>query len=213
MNLISSYTAFGYITKLINIFLDKNNQPILEFNDDESHNIDELKKFFTVIESFRHYIFLSKETSPILKKLSGLLLKTKCLGDRNENTVKQILTSELGDDCCVLKKDNDFMKSNKFGIDLVLNFNNKKYTGKIKPFNNLYVKEGTVHIKCSSNLQIYHNVDVYVFVNVKTKTLKIYNTKNSRIFNGFYLIPKENEVITIVGDKNMEIIDCNKYLS
>jgi hypothetical protein len=212
MNLTSSYSLFCYITKLMNVFLTKNNGNPIIFNDDEKHNNKELKRFFSIIDSYRHYIFLSKNTSPILTKLSELLKRTKCLGIRNEEITKKIIDSKLGENSCKLFKEDGLTKFMKNGIDCKILINNFEHTAQIKPYKFIVETDEVYNIVGSSSLQIYHNVDLYVFVNTKKKIVKIFKTRNSRIFNGNYLIPKENELLTLVGDKNFKLIDCNKYL-
>lgn len=212
MNLTSSYSSFCFLHKIINTYLVKNNQPLIEYTDDDSKNIIQLKRFFTTIDSLRHIIFKPKTPSVILKEVSNILLKTQCLGKRNEDTAKKIINQKLGDDVCEIISGVGLTSDMKNGIDAKLNLSGKTYTAQIKPYTKIVETDDVFKIAGSSSLQTYHNVDFYIFINVKTKTVRIFKTKNSRIFYNQYFIPKENDYLTIVGNKNIKLIDCNKYL-
>lgn len=213
MNITSSYSVFCLITKLINVYLLKNNQPTIEFTDDEKQNRVELQRFFSIIDSLRHYIFLSKDISPILTKITSKLLKTHCLGKRNKYIVEKILNNVYGEETCTLINNVGTTKEIQNSVDAIIKINNKEYTSQIKPFNSIEYKDGLFIVKGSSGIKTYHNLNLYIFINTKTKTIRIFKTKNSRIFNGTYMIPEENEFLKINGDKNLELIDCHKYLS
>lgn len=212
MNLTSSYSSFCVFHKIINSYLVKNNQEPIEYSDDDTKNIQQLKRFFTIIDSLRHVIFKPKTPSTILKQVSNILLKTQCLGRRNEDSAKKIINQKLGDDVCEIISGVGLTSDMKNGIDAKLNLSGKTYTAQIKPYTKIVETEDVFKIGGSSSLQTYHNVDFYIFINVKTRCVKIFKTKNSRVFYGQYFIPKENEFLTIVGNKKLKLIDCNKYL-
>lgn len=213
MNITSSYSTFCLITKLLNLYLTKNNLPLIQFSEDEKENRVELQRFFSIIDSLRHYVFLSKDVSPILDKITSKLIKTHCLGERNKYIVEKILNHTYGEETCKLIKNVNITKDTQNSVDAILTFDKKQYTVQIKPYNSIIHKDNVFIVNGSSGLKTYHNLNLYVFVNTKTKTIRIFKTKNSRIFNGTYIIPEENEYLKIVGDKNLELIDCNKYLS
>mgnify|MGYP000912368998 CR=1 FL=1 len=213
MNLTSSYSSFCLITKLINLYLLKNNLPPIEFGDDEKHNHTELLRFFSIIDSLRHYIFLPQETSPILIKITTKLFAGHCLGNRNKNIVEKILNTTYGDETCKLINNVGITKDTNNSVDAIIQLNDKTYTSQIKPYKSIIQKDNVFIVTGSSALKIYHNLNLYIFVNSKSKTIWLFKTQNSRIFNGSYIIPIENEFLKIVGDRNLELIDCYKYLS
>jgi hypothetical protein len=213
MNLTSSYSSFCLITKLLNLYLSKNNLPPIIFEDDEKSNRLELQRFFSLIDSLRHYIFLPQETSPILTKVTTKLLGTHCLGNRNKNLVEKIMNTTYGEETCKLITNVGVIKDIQNSVDAIISLSGKTYTSQIKPYNSIIQKDNVFIVHGSSGLKIYHNLNLYIFVNSKTKTLRIFKTNHSRIFNGTYIIPIENEILKIVGDKNLELIDCYKYLS
>lgn len=213
MNLTSSYSSFCLITKLINLYLLKNNLSPIEFGDDEKHNHTELLRFFSIIDSLRHYIFLPQETSPILIKITTKLFAGHCLGNRNKNIVEKILNTTYGDETCKLINNVGITKDTNNSVDAIIQLNDKTYTSQIKPYKSIIQKDNVFIVTGSSALKVYHNLNLYIFVNSKSKTLWLFKTQNSRIFNGSYIIPIENEFLKIVGDRNLELIDCYKYLS
>jgi hypothetical protein len=212
-NLTSSYRTFCLITKLLNLYLEKNNLPLIIFTDDDKKNSEELKTFFSIIDSLRHIIFRPNYTTPILEKISKMLLTTYCLGKRNDDAAKKIIEAKLGENTCQLTSNLDLSIDMKNCIDAKLTINNKILKVKIKPFKSVKEVDDLLYVYGSSSLRNYNSVDGYVFINTKTKKVKIFYSKNIRVFNNSYIIPKENELITIVGDAKLELLECNKYLS
>lgn len=212
-NLTSSYRTFCVITKLLNLYLEKNNLPTITFTDDEKRNIEELKNFFSIIDSLRHIIFRPTYVTPILDRISKILLTSHCLGKRNDDAAKKIIESKLGIDTLQLTSDLNLSSDMKNCIDGKLNINNTILKVKIKPYKSIKETDDLFYIYGSSSLRNYNSVDAYIFINTKNKNVKIFNSNNIRVFNNSYLIPKENELMTIVGDKKLELLECNKYLS
>jgi hypothetical protein len=89
----------------------------------------------------------------------------------------------------------------------------KNLTAQIKPYKTIVVSDNFIAIQGSSSTQEYKKVDTIIFVNVKSLSVKIFKTNNIKIEKGNFLIPKENEIMSIVGTGEIELIDCNKYLS
>jgi len=99
------------------------------------------------------------------------------------------------------------------GIDATVNYDDQVLNAQIKPYQNILITDSHISIQGSSSTKEYNNLDIMIFVNVKSKTVKIFKTKGIRIDKGNFVIPRENEIMSIVGKGDLELIDCNKYLS
>jgi len=100
-----------------------------------------------------------------------------------------------------------------FSVLATLKLEGNNLTAQIKPYKTIVVSDNFVAIQGSSSTQEYKKVDTIIFVNVKSLSVKIFKTNNIKIEKGNFLIPKENEIMSIVGTGDIELIDCNKYLS
>jgi hypothetical protein len=212
MNLTSSYSAFCVIKKYVNIILIKNNQNIISFGEDQTLNLFELKRFFSIIESVRFNIFNTEEPSTILKYIVSILDRTHCLGRRNEEAAKQIINTTLGADICRITSGGGMIHDIKLGVDAIIKINNIEYKAQIKPFKLCVDDEDYYHVIGSSSTQDNSNVDLLVFVNVKSKTVKIFETKNMTIHQNKYIFPKPKLLFSLTTKNGLELIDCKKYL-
>ena len=214
MNLTSSYSAFCIIHKDINEYLSQNGQPIIEYGNDPEINLSELKRFFSVLDGLRSQIFNRTTQSNTLKQIGGILKRTDCLGKRNEDAAMKIINQHLGEGACEIQAGAGSTSDMLSGIDATVNINNQSLTGQIKPFQIVtQLPDGSFSIQGSSSLQEYKKVDIIIFVNVKSKTVKIYKTNGVKINKNTFVIPNENEIMTLVGSNDLKLIDCNKYLS
>jgi hypothetical protein len=211
MNLTSSYSAFCVIHKDINTYLvNSGNQPI-SYGDNPEQNLIELRRFFSVLNGIRSKFFSS--TSGTLKQVGGILKKTDCLGKRNEQAAQQIINQNLGENSCEIKSGAGHSIDMKSGIDANIKINSTENTAQIKPFTSTIDNESTISVLGSSSTKSYNRVDLMVFVNVKNKVVKIYKTNGITIEKNNYIIPKENEVMTLFAKTELELIDCNQFLS
>jgi Fe-Mn family superoxide dismutase len=211
MNLTSSYSAFCVIHKDINTYLvNSGNQPI-SYGDNPEQNLIELRRFFSVLNGIRSKFFSS--TSGTLKQVGGILKKTDCLGKRNEQAAQQIINQNLGENSCEIKSGAGHSIDMKSGIDANIKINSTENTAQIKPFTSTINNESTITVLRSSSTKSYNRVDLMVFVNVKNKVVKIYKTNGITIEKNNYIIPKENEVMTLFAKTELELIDCNQFLS
>jgi Fe-Mn family superoxide dismutase len=213
MNLTSSYSAFCIIHKDVNQYLSQNGQTTIEYGNDPSKNLSELRRFFSVLDGIRSIIFNRQTQSNTLKQIGGILKKTDCLGKRNEDAAMKIINQRLGDGACVILAGAGSSADMLSGIDAEVTIDGQKLKGQIKPFQNISASDTHISIQGSSSTKEYNNLDIMIFVNVKSKTVKIFKTKGTRIDKGNFVIPTENEIMTIVGKGDLELIDCNKYLS
>jgi len=213
MNLTSSYSAFCIIHKDVNQYLVQNNQSPIEYTNDPKHNLSELRRFFSVLDGIRSIIFNRENQSNTLKQIGGVLKKTDCLGKRNEDAACKIINQNLGDGSCKIESGAGHSNDMLSGIDATLKLEGNNLTAQIKPYKTIVVSDNFVAIQGSSSTQEYKKVDTIIFVNVKSLSVKIFKTNNIKIEKGNFLIPKENEIMSIVGTGDIELIDCNKYLS
>ena len=214
MNLTSSYSAFCVIHKDINQYLSQNGQPKIEYGDDPQINLSELKRFFSVLDGLRSQIFNRTTQSNTLKQIGGILKRTDCLGKRNEDAAMKIINQHLGEGACEIQAGAGSSSDMLSGIDATVTIKNQVLTAQIKPFQIVtQLPDGSFSIQGSSSLQEYKKVDIIIFVNVKSKTVKIYKTNGIKINKNTFVIPNENEIMTLSGSKDLELIDCNKYLS
>jgi Fe-Mn family superoxide dismutase len=213
MNLTSSYTAFCIIHKDVNEYLKKNNQNTIEYGENPNTNLIELRKFFSVLDGLRSNIFKRGEQSNTLRQIGGVLKKTDCLGKRNEEAAMKIINQNYGEGSCTIVSGGGMTKDMLSGIDATVVIDGKEYTSQIKPFKNIFEKGEYFVVQGSSSTQSYNKVGLLIFVNVKSKQVRIYRTPKTRIYQGSYYVPKENEVATIFAKGELELIDCNKYLS
>jgi Fe-Mn family superoxide dismutase len=217
MNLTSSYVAFCIIHKDINQYLKSTNQKIIEYGDDPKKNLLELRRFFSVLDGLRATIFKRGEQSITLNKIGRVLKKSDCLGKRNEQASEQIINQILGANTCEIKSGGGISNDMYSGIDAILNIEGKRLKAQIKPFTNAYKKEFDTEeyyiVEGASSTKAYKTVDLLIFVNVKTKNVKIFNSKNVRINQGNYIIPSNYLAYDLFAKEPIELIDCNKYLS
>lgn len=217
MNLTSSYVAFCIIHKDINLYLKSTNQRPIEYGEDPRKNLLELRRFFSVLDGLRATIFKRGEQSTTLNKIGRVLKKSDCLGKRNELAAEQIINKTLGANTCEIKSGGGISNDMLMGLDAYVNVGGNKLRAQIKPFTNTYKKEFNSEeyyvVEGASSTKVYKNLDLLIFVNVKTKNAKIFKSKNVRINQGNYIIPVDYLVYDLFAKEPLELIDCNKYLS
>jgi Fe-Mn family superoxide dismutase len=213
MNLTSSYSAFCIIHKDVNQYLNQNGQTQIEYGNEPGRNLSELRRFFSVLDGIRSIIFNRQQQSNTLKQIGGILKKTDCLGKRNEDAAMKIINQHLGDGACVIQAGAGSSSDMLSGIDATVDYEGQSLKAQIKPYQNILITDTHISIQGSSSTKEYNNLDIMIFVNVKSKTVKIFKTKGIRIDKGNFVIPRENEIMSIVGKGDLELIDCNKYLS
>lgn len=212
MNLTSNYTAFCIIHKDLNIYLKNENQPQIIFTENDAEfNLSELKRFFSVLEGVRERVF--NPESITLKKIGNVLRMTNCLGKRNEQAVEQIINQNLGEGTCILKSGAGLTMDMKKGVDSIVKLNNDNNTGQIKPFSLTIEDDNTIKIIGSSSVKSYNDVDLLIFVNVKSKVVKIFKSDNRIIIEkNTFIIPKENEIMTLRATQPLELTNCHDFL-
>jgi hypothetical protein len=213
MNLTSSYSAFCVINKDINEYLKQNNQNQINYGDNPEHNIIELRRFFSILDGVRSRIFSRDQQSPILAQIGKILKRTDCLGKRNEDAAKKIIDEKLGENSCVLKSGAGMTVDMLSGVDAQINLSGTSKTSQIKPYATMEYNNGRIIVKGSSSTKNYGKLDLMVFVNVKSRTVKLISTKNMIVDKDNYIFPSQNEIMTIVGSTQLELLDCRKYLS
>jgi Fe-Mn family superoxide dismutase len=213
MNITSSYTSFCIIHKYVNEYLKKNNQNTIEYGDNPNTNLLELRKFFSVLDGLRSNIFKRGEQSNTLKQIGGILKKTDCLGKRNEDAAMKIINQNYGEDSCKIISGGGMTKDMILGIDAIVTIDGVEYSAQIKPFKNVFEKDDYFVVQGSSSTKTYNKVDLLIFVNVTSKQVRIYKSPKTRIHQGSFYVPKENEVAKIFAKGELELIDCDKYLS
>lgn len=213
MNLTSSYATFCVIHKYVNEYLKNNNQNTIDYGDNPNTNLLELRKFFSVLDGLRSNIFKRGEQSNTLRQIGGILKKTDCLGRRNEDAAMKIINQNYGEGSCRLVSGGGMTNDMVSGIDAVVTIDGVDYSSQIKPFKNVFEKDDYFVVQGSSGTKAYSRVDFLIFVNVKTKQVRIYKSPKTIISQGSFFVPKENEVAKIFAKGELELIDCDKYLS
>jgi Fe-Mn family superoxide dismutase len=210
MNLTSSYSAFCVIHKDLNLFLVRSGQTPIMFGNNPTINISELKRFFSVLTGVRHRFFA--ESSNTLKQVTGILKKTDCLGKRNEQAAEQIINDKLGEGSCEIKAGAGFTEDMRSGLDAIIKIDGQSKKAQIKPFTSTIEKDESIIVIGTSSTKTYPGVDLMVFVNVKSATVKIFTTPNISIESNNFVIPKENIVFSYTATKKLDLIDCNQFL-
>jgi len=212
MNLTSNYTAFCIILKDLNIYLRNENQSEIIFNEnDADFNLNELKRFFSVLDGIRERIF--NPESKTLIKIGNVLKMTDCLGKRNEQAVEQIINQNLGENTCILKSGAGLTDDMKKGVDAIVKLNDTDNKSQIKPFSLTIENDDTIKVIGSSSVKSYTDVDLLIFVNVKSGVVKIFKSNNRIIIeSNTFVIPKENEIMTLHSIHPLKLTNCYDFL-
>jgi Fe-Mn family superoxide dismutase len=209
MNLTSSYITFCMILKGLNSVLNYENiQPIV-FTEDPENNLKELKRFFDNLTRLRSRFFSekSKTFTNVIKKLKY----NDCLGRRNEDATKKIIDDKFGEGSCEIISGMGLSKDMIKGIDANLSFGNINGTAQIKPFTSTIENNDRVRVLGTSSTKNYDKVTYMVFVNIDSKTVKIFKTQNMTIEGNVYILPKTNEVLSYSSNSEIEFLNCDDY--
>jgi hypothetical protein len=211
-NLTSSYSAFCIIHNDINLYLEKTNQPKIEYGDNPEENLRQLSRFFSVMEGIKTRLF-NKETSNTFKSVNKILMRTDCLGKRNEDAAMKIINENLGEGTCEIIAGGGLATDMQQGIDAKITLENEIKTAQIKPFKSEIVENNLIKIGGSSGAKDYKKVDLLVFVDTKKRKVRIFKTNNVLTKGNEFNFPLSNDVMTLNGSDNLEFINCSEYLS
>ena len=211
-NLTSSYSAFCVIHNDINIYLKNSNQPLIVYSDDEENNLNQLSRFFSVMEGIKSRLF-DKTNSNTFKHIEKILKRTDCIGKRNEDAAKKIIDEKLGTGSCTITSGGGLTADMNKGIDATVTIETTTYSSQIKPFKSETEFDNFIIIKGSSGAKQYKGVDLLIFVNAKERLVRIFKTKGVSVDKTDFKIPKENDFMTFNGSSNLKFIDCSEYLS
>jgi Fe-Mn family superoxide dismutase len=210
-NLTSSYTVFCVLHKDVNRYLLKTNQTPIEYRDDPSKNLEELNRFFSVIDGIKERLFNIK-TSNTFKSLEKIVKKTDCIGKRSEDAAKKIINAMWEGATCEILAGGGLTADMNSGIDAKVIKDGTDKTGQIKPFKTKTDIVDSFVIGGTSSAKAYSKVDLLIFVNTANKKVLVFNTGNVTTKGNEFIIPKEDFVIELNGDKTIELIDCSEYL-
>lgn len=193
----TNYSALAILIDEINIvLLSVDKFPINLKNKSGEELTKECDNLFSIMEKYKHKIF--SWDSKIFQRMIKMVSETHILGEKREDIVINKLKWAFGKNNvtkigCLGNQDDMFK-----GVDVIVERDEKKYTGQIKPFGKTQKSGDNLIMHLTGNVKPY-NVDWMIFENRKDGIL-IFDNKDIRISGGKYIIPSKNLVIKLINN-------------
>ena len=213
-NITANVSTFSLLTHYFNEYLHRvNEQPII-FNDDTQNNLNQIYRFFTILEVLKEDIFYNP-ASTIFKSIGKILQFCDAIGKRTEEATKEIIQQNLGEQSINLLSGYGVIGDMILGIDAKVVINGFENTAQIKGFHRIYEEsyndELYVVVEGSAGVKKY-NTDLMIFTNVKNKESVIIESKNMFTKDSKFYFPITNNIQRLKATSQLNLTDCNKYL-
>jgi len=213
-NITANVSIFCLLTDYFNEHLHLNNEDPIIFNDDTKNNLNQIYRFFTVLEVLKDRIFFNP-SSEVFRSIGKILQFTDALGKRTEEATKEIITQNLGENAIKLLSGMGVSNDMLLGIDAKLTLNGTEGTAQIKGFHKIYEEtyndERYTIVEGSVGARKY-GTDLMIFTNVKNKETLIIESKGMFVKDSKFYFPISNNIQKLKALSPLNLTDCNKYL-
>lgn len=190
----TNYNCFCVLLRDINkVLISQKKEPISFENSDMFSQINKVKKFVSIIDEYKKRIL--NPTSSTFQSLMMVLGQTHSRGQKTEDTTVEILKKQFGKDNVNAVGKLGSSEDMIGGIDCEIIVDGERKTAQIKPFSNTKTEDGNIIVMGSANVKRY-NIDWLIF-SKNNKEILIFNNKNSKIWRGNFVFPKENLIYTL----------------
>jgi Fe-Mn family superoxide dismutase len=185
----TNYEVFCVLLNDINFVMRKLGRPEINFrNKSVGEQINEVKRFITVVDEFKYRIF--SLSSGTFENIMVTLGSTHSMGELTEIMVVEILKKEYGKDNVIKIGGLGNTVDAVGGIDCEVKIGNEIKTAQIKPYGSYELVDG--YYKMLDTGQVNPYKTNWMIFSKKNKDAMIFDNNGIKIVKGNYLIPEIN---------------------
>jgi hypothetical protein len=190
----TNYSCFCVLLRDVNkVLSSQRQQPISFQNLNAYEQINQVKRFVTIIDQYKTRIF--NPESSTFQSLMMVLGQTHAWGQRREDTTVEILKKQFGEDNVNAVGKLGSSEDMIGGIDCEIIVDGVTKTAQIKPFGSISEEHHFIIVLGSGNVKKY-KTDWLIF-SKNNKEILIFENNNTTIINGNFVFPEKSLIYTL----------------
>jgi hypothetical protein len=190
----TNYSCFCVLLRDVNkVLSSQRQQPISFQNLNAYEQINQVKRFVTIIDHYKTRIF--NPESSTFQSLMMVLGQTHAWGQRREDTTVEILKKQFGEDNVNAVGKLGSSEDMIGGIDCEIIVDGVTKTAQIKPFGSISEEHHFIIVLGSGNVKKY-KTDWLIF-SKNNKEILIFENNNTTIINGNFVFPEKSLIYTL----------------
>jgi hypothetical protein len=190
----TNYSCFCVLLRDVNkVLVSQRQQPISFQNLNAYEQINQVKRFVTIIDQYKTRIF--NPESSTFQSLMMVLGQTHAWGQKREDTTVEILKKQFGEDNVNAVGKLGSSEDMIGGIDCEIIVDGVTKTAQIKPFGSISEEHHFIIVLGSGNVKKY-KTDWLIF-SKNNKEILIFENNNTTIINGNFVFPEKSLIYTL----------------
>jgi hypothetical protein len=190
----TNYSCFCVLLRDVNkVLSSQRQQPISFQNLNAYEQINQVKRFVTIIDQYKTRIF--NPESSTFQSLMMVLGQTHAWGQRREDTTVEILKKQFGEDNVNAVGKLGSSEDMIGGVDCEIIVDGVTKTAQIKPFGSISEEHHFIIVLGSGNVKKY-KTDWLIF-SKNNKEILIFENNNTTIINGNFVFPEKSLIYTL----------------
>ena len=190
----TNYSCFCVLLRDVNkVLSSQRQQPISFQNLNAYEQINQVKRFVTIIDQYKTRIF--NPESSTFQSLMMVLGQTHAWGQNREDTTVEILKYQFGEDNVNAVGKLGSSEDMIGGVDCEIIVDGVTKTAQIKPFGSISEEHHFIIVLGSGNVKKY-KTDWLIF-SKNNKEILIFENNNTTIINGNFVFPEKSLIYTL----------------
>jgi hypothetical protein len=190
----TNYSCFCVLLRDVNkVLVSQRQQPISFQNLNAYEQINQVKRFVSVIDQYKTRIF--NPESSTFQSLMMVLGQTHAWGQKREDTTVEILKKQFGEDNVNAVGKLGSSEDMIGGIDCEIIVDGVTKTAQIKPFSSISEEHHFIVVLGSGNVKKY-STDWLIF-SKNNKEILIFDNNETTIFGGNFVFPEKSLIYTL----------------
>jgi hypothetical protein len=190
----TNYSCFCVLLRDVNkVLVSQRQQPISFQNLNDYEQINQVKRFVSVIDQYKTRIF--NPESSTFQSLMMVLGQTHAWGQKREDTTVEILKKQFGQDNVNAVGKLGSSEDMIGGIDCEIIVDGVTKTAQIKPFAAISEEHHFIIVLGSGNVKKY-KTDWLIF-SKNNKEILIFDNNDTTIANGNFVFPEKSLIYTL----------------
>jgi hypothetical protein len=190
----TNYSCFCVLLRDVNkVLSSQRQQPISFQNLNAYEQINQVKRFVTIIDQYKTRIF--NPESSTFQSLMMVLGQTHAWGQKREDTTVEILKKQFGEDNVNAVGKLGSSEDMIGGVDCEIIVDGVTKTAQIKPFGSISEEHHFIIVLGSGNVKKY-KTDWLIF-SKNNKEILIFENNNTTIINGNFVFPEKSLIYTL----------------
>jgi hypothetical protein len=190
----TNYSCFCVLLRDVNkVLASQRQQPISFQNLNAYEQINQVKRFVTIIDQYKTRIF--NPESSTFQSLMMVLGQTHAWGQKREDTTVEILKKQFGEDNVNAVGKLGSSEDMIGGVDCEIIVDGVTKTAQIKPFGSISEEHHFIIVLGSGNVKKY-KTDWLIF-SKNNKEILIFENNNTTIINGNFVFPEKSLIYTL----------------